>query len=206
MRRRTAKSPIINRLRLLLVVLCLTGLAAVMPGRAKADGEFVQLDWSDNGSLDAVLAMTRVPLNYSATYSKYDSGKTVGLSILRLFPLETGGTVKIGPSFQVSEDDDGDVDALVGVKLGYERFFALENGSLFALAEVNTIETGYFGLLQFGLGQSGVSIEMSYGGSDTYEEATLAVSKRLGTGPVILRGGYKFVSDVAFLGIAINTF
>lgn len=206
MRRRTAKSPIINRLRLLLVVLCLTGLAAVMPGRAKADGEFVQLDWSDNGSLDAVLAMTRVPLNYSATYSKYDSGKTVGLSILRLFPLETGGTVKIGPSFQVSEDDDGDVDALVGVKLGYERFFALENGSLFALAEVNTIETGYFGLLQFGLGQSGVSIEMSYGGSDTYEEATLAVSKRLGTGPVILRGGYKFVSDVAFLGIAISTF
>ena len=206
MRRRTAKSPIINRLRLLLVVLCLTGLAAVMPGRAKADGEFVQLDWSDNGSLDAVLAMTRVPLNYSATYSKYDSGKTVGLSILRLFPLETGGTVKIGPSFQVSEDDDGDVDSLVGVKLGYEHFFALENGSLFALAEVNTIESGYFGLLQFGLGQSGLSIEMSYGGSDTYEETTLALSKRLGDGPMILRGGYKFVSDVAFLGIAINTF
>lgn len=206
MRRRTQKSPVFKGLGVSLVVLCLAVLVALVPGRAHADGEFTQFDWSDDGSLDAVLAMTRGQMNYSATYSKYDSGKTVGLSALRLFPIEGGGTFKIGPSFQVSEDDAGDVESLVGLKLGYEHFVPLENGSLFALAEVNTIESGYFGLLQFGLGQSGVSLEMSVGGSDTYEEATLALSKRLGTGPIILRGGYKFVSEVAFLGIAINTF
>lgn len=206
MRRRIAKSPVFKGLSGSLVVLCFALFLAIAPGRAQADGEFVQFDWSDNGSLDAVLAMTRGQMNYSATFSKYDSGKTVGMSVLRLFPVEGGGTFKIGPSFQVSEDDEGDVDSLAGLKLGYEYFTPLENGSLFALAEVNTIESGYFALLQFGLGQSGVSLEMSVGGSDTYEEATVALSKRLGTGPVVLRGGYKFVSEVAFLGIAINTF
>lgn len=206
MHSRTATSSLFRGLGGPVLVLCLAVLVAMMPARAQADGEFTQFDWSQDGALDVVLAMTRGQMNYSATYSKYDSGKTVGLSALRLFPNQAGGTLKIGPSFQVSEDDKGDVDTKVGVKLGYEHFMSFESGSLFALAEVNTIESGYFGLLQFGVGQSGLSVEMSVGGSDTYEETILALSKRLGSGPVILRGGYKFISDVAFLGIAINTF
>ena len=32
------------------------------------------------------------------------------------------------------------------------------------------------------------------------------LSKRIGDGPVYLRGGYKFVAQEAFIGFALNTF
>ncbi|WP_425053660.1 hypothetical protein [Psychromarinibacter sp. S121] len=182
------------------------GLALAAPDAARADGEFFQLDLSES-AVDGVFALSRDRFSLNGNYSEYEGGHTTTLSVSYAFPVDGVGTFRFGPSVGRSVDDtDGSTTTTAGARIVFERWMPTDFGSLFLLAEYNTIDNNYFGLVQTGFGSSGFSAEFSIGGSDKYDATTLAVSKRLGDSPAYLRAGYKFVAEEAFIGFAINTF
>ncbi|SLN60365.1 hypothetical protein ROJ8625_03062 [Roseivivax jejudonensis] len=183
----------------------LLGLAPVAPG-ALADGSFLQVDLSSSAA-DAVGTVTRGRLSFGANHNDYDGGAVTGLSLTHAFPLGDAATLKLGPALSVvRDDDDGFESPRAGVKASLDRYTATAFGSLYLLGEVNTIDSGWFALVQTGLGSGGFSVELSRGGSDTYDEATLAVNQRLGAGPMNLRAGWRFIAEEAFVGVSVNTF
>lgn len=172
---------------------------------AHADGEFFQLDIAD-GAADSSLAITRGRLNLGANYARYDGGSSGSVSFLFSIPMDNLGTLKAGPSLARTYSDTGPDETQFGAKISFERWAPTSFGHLFLLAEYGTIDNAYFGLVQTGVGNSGIAAELSAGGSELYSAVTAALTKRIGDGPFTLRAGYKFKAETVFVGFAVNTF
>lgn len=188
---------------------CALGLM-LLAGPAAADGEFLQFDLSEKTTV-GVASIARDAFSFGGAYVDYDGGRSLVLHALYAVPLGEGSsptTVRIGPSLGFIDEDvvSGGPDAELGLKLAVERYQPTAFGGLFLLADMNTIDSAWFALAQAQLSGPGISVELSAGGSDSYEETTLAVSRRFGTSPVSLRAGYRFDADELFLGLSYNTF
>ena len=170
----------------------------------RADGTFAQFDLSED-TADAVVSVGRGRLGFGATYSRYEGGSSATAAITYAFPLGEIGTLKIGPSLGRAFGDTDNRDMRVGARVSLERYKSTGFGHVFLLGEYDTIDSNWFAIGQVGL-SSGYGIELSAGGSDNYEAQTIALTKRLGAGPVSLRAGYKLVTGEIFAGLSINTF
>ncbi|SFE93741.1 hypothetical protein [Roseivivax sediminis] len=171
-----------------------------------ADGSFLQVDLTPE-TANAVGAVARGPLNFGLSFNDYEGGSVAGASLTYALPLGEIATLKLGPALAaVRDDDDGFEGIEGGAKVVLDRYTPTSFGGLYLLAEANTIQSSWFALAQTSFGNSGFSAELSRGGSDTYDEATLAINKRIGNGPVSLRAGWRLISEQAFVGVSINTF
>ena len=180
-------------------------LSSLAPA-AHADGEFLQIDRSET-TATATLSIARGPLTFGANAVSYDGGRTYGTSVTYQLPFaEQFATLRLGPSLGYTKDDGEDGSFEAGLKLVAERYIPTDFGSVFLLADLNSIENSWFVLGQLGLSQPGLAIELSYGESDTYSDTSLAIAKRIGDTPASLRAGYKFDSEEVFVGLSINTF
>ena len=181
------------------------GLALTASG-ASADGEFFQLDGSVS-TATATASVARGPFAFGASAVRFEGGHAYGLSAIWQLPLETSFvTVKVGPSLGLVRDGDRDDGVELGLKIVAERYLPTDFGSVFLLADLNSIDSSWFVLAQFQLAGPNLSIELSHGESETYSETSVALSRRLNGGPVSLRVGYRLESREAFAGISINTF
>lgn len=177
------------------------GLTIGLAGAAQADGTFFQFDVTDQAS-DTVFAGTRGPVSFGANYSIYEGGWSVGTFVSRDFAIEGLGTVKLGPSFATSDARD---DVAVGGKIVVERYQPTSFGFMFLSAQYNTIDDDWFTLAQFGNG-SGLSVDLTAGGSDTYSERAIALNRKIGDGPASIRAGYRFEAESVFFGFSVNTY
>ncbi|GLT08386.1 hypothetical protein ACFQFQ_16840 [Sulfitobacter porphyrae] len=182
------------------------GILPFLAPSAHADGEFLQVDLSESTST-GTLSIARGPLTYGASAVSYEGGSTYGLSATYKLPVaEQFVTLRLGPALGYVKDNGKDGSFEAGLKLVAERYIPTDFGSVFLLADLNSIENSWFVLAQFGLSGPGLSFELSHGESDTYSETSLAVAKRLGDSPTSLRAGYRFDADEIFVGLSINTF
>ncbi|WP_306133266.1 hypothetical protein [Roseivivax marinus] len=185
-------------------ILALAATLSTAP--AHADGSFLQVDLSPTAA-DAVGTVARGRLNYGLSFNDYDGGSQAGASLTYAFPLGDIATLKLGPALAVTRDDDDGYEGLRGGgKIILDRYTPTSFGAVYLLGEAGTIDNSWFALVQTSFGNSGVSAELSRGGSDTYDEATFAVNKRVGDGDVSLRAGWRFIAEEAFVGLSINTF
>ncbi len=179
---------------------------ALFATEACADGSFFQADLSDTTS-GVTVSIGRGPLTYGGSAVKYDGGYALGFNATYKVPFRSElVTVRVGPSLGTAHDGDqpGPVD--LGVKIVAERYMPTKFGSLYLLADLNSIDQSWFVLSQIGFAQPGVAIELSHGESATYAETSIAIAKRLTGSPVSLRIGYRFDSAAIFAGLTINTF
>ena len=171
-----------------------------------ADGSFLQADLSPTAA-GTVAAVERGQLTYSGVYSDTDGNAAATASLGYRIPLGAIAALKIGPSVGATKDKG---EAFGGPELGLraavDRYTPTSFGAVYLLGEVNTIDNAWFSLAQVSLGQTGLSAEVSRGGSDTYDEAALGVNARIGDGPVSLRAGYRLFAEEAFIGVSVNTF
>ncbi len=174
---------------------------------ARADGTFAQFDLSET-TASGVFTKTVGSFSFGITAVDFSGGSRQGLNVLYKLPLSWGiATVKLGPSYgRVKLDTDASAQTEFGAKVAVERYTAMSFGSVYLLAEMNSVDNAAFVLGQMGLSAPGMSLEISYGESDSYSETTFAVSKRISDGPVSLRGGYRFRAEEVFLGVSVNTF
>lgn len=181
----------------------LLGCAAVQP--ARADGTFLQLDIAKDAS-GGVVAISRGRLNFGANLTTYQGGRSAGLSLTYSFPLGDFGTFKLGPALGRSFGNSADKTLQAGLQASWERYTPTSFGALYLLGQASSIDHGWFLLAQTTFGSSGFGLELSHGGSTTYHETALALTRRLGQGPFSLRAGYKFVARQVFVGLSYNTF
>ncbi|EPX76584.1 hypothetical protein [Salipiger mucosus] len=177
------------------------GLALGGATTAQADGTFLQFDLAPE-TQDAVFAGTRGKVSFGANYSGYDGGWSSGAFVARDVAFEGIGTLKLGPSLGTTDEAD---DWSLGAKVVAERYQPTSFGFMFLAAQFNTIDNDWFALVQVGDGK-GLSVDFSAGGSDTYDERTIAVNSRIGDGPVSLRAGYRFLAETGFIGVSVNTY
>ncbi len=181
--------------------------ATILTGQpAIADGEFFQLDVSKS-TQNGTFSIARGPFTFGASAVAYEDGETYGLSAIHQLPFgQNIATFSFGPSLGLVRDNGPDEGLQVGVKFVAERYIPTNFGSVYLLADINSIDRSWFVLSQIGLADPGINFELSRGQSDTYSETTFAVAKRLPNSPASLRIGYKFDAAEAFVGISINTF
>lgn len=172
---------------------------------ALADGYFLQTDVGNDTQSIVATASTRA-LNFGVNLSSYEGGRSAITSFTYAFPVGEVAVLKIGPSVGVLRENGVWGSPELGAKLSVERYAATPFGSIYGLAEANSIDHAWFLLGQLTLQQPGLSFELSRGGSDSYLETTIAVQKKLSDGPVSLRFGYKLSSEEFFIGFNINTF
>ncbi|WP_072858764.1 hypothetical protein [Loktanella atrilutea] len=173
---------------------------------ANADGTFFQTDLSGTTS-GVTVSIGRGELTYGGGAVRYEGGYALGLNATYKLPFRTDlVTVRVGPSLGTTHNDGkpGPID--FGLKIASERYIPTKFGSLYFLADLNSIDTSWFLLSQFSFAQAGMAVELSHGESTTYTETSLAIAKRLTGSPVSLRVGYRFDSSAVFAGISINTF
>lgn len=177
-------------------------------GAARANGEFLQLDVARD-STSAVASVERRRLTFGVNYYNGDDGQVAGASVLyRLTSTWDGAPVnlKVGPSLGWNDEDDADAETEFGLKLTADRWFDTEFGGLYVQGDVNSVDNAWFLIGQTVFTGPGLTLEASFGSSDTYTETTLAASKRLGTGPLSVRAGRRFDAGEWFIGASINTF
>ena len=170
-------------------------------GAASADGTFLQLDLADRTS-DAVVAATRGDYSLSANRSSYRSGWSAGAAVTRDLSFDGIVTLKVGPSIGRSAADG---EWTPGLRVVAERYLPTSFGFAFASGQYDTVDDAWFGLAQFG-NRTGYGMELTAGGSDAYSGRSVALTRRLGEGPVALRAGYRLLADEAFVGLSINTY
>lgn len=173
--------------------------------QAAADGYFIQLDVGGQ-TQGLVAAASQGPVGYGVNVTEYEGGRSGAASISYGWSTADIGVLKLGPTIGFDRADSQETDVQTGIKASLERYSPATFGSTFVLADVSSVNRSWFLLGQLSHQPTGVSMELSRGGSDTYHETTLAVQGRLSDGPLILRLGYKLSSDELFAGIAINTF
>ncbi|WP_238368374.1 hypothetical protein [Mesobacterium pallidum] len=178
---------------------------AAAGGMAWADGEFYQVDVSPTTE-GGVATIERGRMAYGLGYSGYAGGADLNLSAS--YKLSVGGpelpiTLRIGPALQRERLEDWKY----GLRLVAEHYRPTGFGHLFLLGEVTTIDRGYFGLVQVGLSDASVSVELTHQGDDDgFEESAIAVTRPLAGSKASLRLGYKLREGVAFVGWSYNTF
>lgn len=198
--RRIPKPLLSSALSVLLVVSPLSA--------AWAGGEFLQIDVSRDSS-SAVASIERRKLTYGATYYNGDESRALSASVLyRLASAQdrAPATIKLGPAIGWSGEEDSDAEAEVGVKLTADRWIDTGFGGLYFQGEVSSVDSTWFLLGQTVFTEPGLTLEISQGSSDTYFETSVAVTKRIGNGPVGLRAGHRFDAEEWFIGASINTF
>lgn len=178
----------------------------MIPTSTLADGEYwgVDISKSTNGG---VLAATRGKWNFGAGYTDYGDGVSASLSLTRQLPLDLGIeglNLTAGPALGFGGGDLSDVE--LGLNVGASRYIATDWGAVFLQASGGTNRRNYFLQAQLTLADPGLTFSVSRGASLDYEETSVAVSKRLGNGPVSLRAGYRFVAEEVFVGFSVNTF
>lgn len=172
---------------------------------ATADRYFLQADAGlETQGLVATLAQG--DWNYGLSVAKYEDGTSVSVSLAYAFALEDIAVMKVGPSLGIQREAGSWSSPEAGIRFAVERFTPTTFGGAFALAEVNTVDSAWFVLGQLSWQTTGLGLELSRGGSDSYRETTVAVSKRLSDSPASLRFGYKLDSEEVFFGFNINTF
>ncbi len=170
-----------------------------------ADGYFLQADVGDETQSLVATAATGA-LNFGLNLSNYDDGSSAVTSLTYALPLDDVAVLKLGPSVGVLHENGTWESPELGAKLSLERYLGTSFGSVYGLAEFNSIDNAWFLLGQLTFQQPGLSLELSRGGSDSYHETTVAVQKKLSDGPMSLRAGYKLSSEEFFIGFNINTF
>jgi hypothetical protein len=174
---------------------------------AQADGTFAQIDISET-TTTGVFTTNMGRLSFGITGVDFEGGSRQGLNILYELPLSWEiATVKLGPSYgRVKLDPDANAQTKFGAKVVLDRYIRTSFGSVYLLAEMNSVDNAAFVLGQMGLSAPGMSLEVSYGESDSYSETAFAVAKSIASGPVSIRGGYRFRAEEIFLGVSVNTF
>lgn len=181
---------------------CLLPLTLGLATPALADGEFFQADYA-RGASSVTATLQRDRLTYSLGWSESATGAATSLWTNYGFPVADSTWLRIGPSLRVPEGGE----AQWGLRAALERFTTSGRNSLFLLADFNSIQREYLALAQWGDMPSGFAAEVVFqGNASGYREQSVAVSLRLGEGPVRLRGGYRFESNQPFIGLSINTF
>lgn len=170
-----------------------------------ADGYFFQTDVGDE-TRSLVATASHRALNFGVNLSGYEGGHSAIVSTTYTFPMGNVAILKFGPSIGVLRENGAWESPELGAKLSLERYVGTSFGSVYGLAEANSIDNAWFLLAQLTLQDPGLSFELSRGGSDSYRETTVAFQKRLSEGPTSLRFGYKLSSDEFFIGFNINTF
>ena len=181
-------------------------LATIVAPAAKADGTFLQADFSTETAV-AVGSVTRDRLTFGSVLSS--SGDEAQLAVSTGYTLYSadGTSLKIGPSAKIEhEAGEGFDNGEIGLKLVADHYRATGFGGLYGQVEYDTIDSAWFVLAQANISSAGLAIEVSRGGSDTYDDAALAVSKRIPDTRLSLRAGYRFLSEDVFLGVSLNTF
>ncbi|MFD1912645.1 hypothetical protein [Halodurantibacterium flavum] len=185
-------------------------LAIVMSGlgtsAALADGIYASVDVS-RSSVGGVLSATRGDYTFGMTVTDYDGGISAGLSFTRRLPFNFGVeglSLSAGPTLGFSGDNLSEVTP--GLTASAQRFGNTGWGSYFLQASVGTVNRSFFLQAQTTFAEPGITLGLSRGGSTEYDEASLSISKRLGTSPVSLRAGYLLMSDQVFAGFSVNTF
>lgn len=173
---------------------------------ARADGTFFQFDASGE-TANGVFVHVREPISIGLNHVRYEGGRRSTLNLLYRLPLpDAAPTIRLGPSYGVVEPDGQPSESELGAKISIDKWMPTDFGSLYLLAEYNSIEHASFALAQFGLSEAGLQIEASYGESDSYSETSLAISKKIGRGPLSLRAGYRLNAEEVFFGLSVNTF
>lgn len=172
---------------------------------AHADGAFLQAEVGrDTGGI--VASQTRGAWSGSAIWTRYDGGDSVGLSLTRDVASWQGVAIKAGPSLAWIDDDESGSSVQPGVKVSVDRWTGFDTFGLFTLAEINTADHGWYLSAQASHFSSGYAVEIARGGSDTYQDTTIALRKRLGEGNLSARIGAKLDSGDVFVGLTLNTF
>ncbi|RVV96595.1 hypothetical protein EKE94_17885 [Mesobaculum littorinae] len=181
--------------------LCLSLAVVTQAARAQ---EFLQFDASPSDST-FVASATRGAWGAALTASSYGDGSEVNLAGTYGFTFPAFGetaTLRVGPSLKKPEDEG----LSLGATLAVEHYRPTDWGGLFLLGSVNTVNGGYFTLVQPNF-SNGISLELTAGGDNgDYEEQAVAVTRRLGDGPWRLRAGYRVRAEEVFLGVSYNTF
>lgn len=180
--------------------------SALLAGSAHADGEYWGLDVSRN-TTGGVLSVSRGDFTFGASGTDYGDGVSAGLSVTRRLPWDfgiEGLTLSGGPALAFGGGDLSEVK--LGLAGGAQRYRSTGWGSYFLQASVGSVNRSFFLQAQTTFAKSGITLGLSRGGSTLYDEASLSISKRLGTSPVSLRGGYLLLSDQVFVGFSVNTF
>lgn len=193
--------PVPMMIRLMIGALSLASLTQP----ALADGFFLQAD-AGRDTRSFVATVAKGPWNFGLNLSDYEGGSSAITSVTYAFPLGEVAVLKLGPSVGMLRENGAWGDPEPGVKLSLDRYAETPFGSIYGLAELNSIDEAWFVLAQLNLQQPGLSFELSDGGSDSYRETTIAVQKKLSDGPASLRFGYKLRSEEVFIGFNINTF
>lgn len=170
-----------------------------------ADGIFVQTEIGDD-TRGVVASQTRGAWSVGGVHTRYEEGNALGLFLTKEVATWNGTTLKVGPSLAWTDPQDARASWQPGVKVAAERWTGFSTFGLFTLAEINTADHGWFANVQASHYATGLAVELSRGGSDTYHDTTLALRKRIGTGPFHLRIGHKFSSEDTFIGVTLNTF
>ena len=185
-------------------------LCSMFPAAGRADGEVWGLDISES-STGGVLSASRGELGFGATVTDYEGGVSAGLSLSRSLPytfgveglqLSAGG----GLGFSYDDEEGGFSDPRVGLSAGVQRYRSTDFGSIFWQVSLSTIAQARFTQLQIGFDEPGLSLAVSYGASEEYEESSISFSKRLGESPVSLRLGWRVNAEEVFVGFTVNTF
>ncbi len=178
--------------------------AALLPGAVLADGEYLQFDVGRE-DVTVVASAERSGASIGLTHSRYDGGNGTSIAALAALPLRIGGqdvTARVGPVLHL---DDHEPE--IGAKLVIESYRGMSWGGLFGIAEVSSVDTGYFAMVQANLSGSGLSFEVTANGDDDgYHENALVAGYRLGQSDLRLRLGYKIRAEELFVGISLNTF
>lgn len=190
--------PCFRPLRALAIALCLA------PAAARADGEFAQLDFGAD-DLTAVASFTRGAVSAGAVFSTYEGGEGIGFSITGGRDISLGSqpvTLRFGPTLSAGDGLE------LGLKAVAESYVATDWGGMFAIGEINSIDTAYFAMLEADHAASGTGLALVLTGDDTgYEEQSLVLSRSIGLdGALRLRMGYRLQARELFVGVAINTF
>lgn len=188
-----------------IMALLATLVLAVSPAPGWADGEFAQLDVSAS-TTGGVASVQRGPLTFGGVVTIPDGDPSATFSATQALnlPVSWAPALRVGPALGLSGDDLADAEA--GLRLSAERYTSTDWGSVYGLVDLGTIDRSWFILGQVGLAETQLTLELSRGASDEYEETTIAVSWRLQDSPVSLRTGYRFDASEIFVGVSVNTF
>jgi len=185
------------------VVALLLGLPWALP--AMADGEFFQLDYAP-GESSVSASVVRGPFGFALGWSDFESGSAVSANAtygVFVPALGDGALIRFGPSSRLDEEDQFDL----GAKAVFERWSPTSWGSVFVLADFNTIQNEYLLLGELSHAASGLSASLALQGSDEdFQENTLVVGYGIPQSRVRLRLGYRFEAQQVVVGFSVSTF
>ena len=178
-------------------------LASTLP--AMADGEFIQGDYT-SGASAVVGSVVRGPVGASIGWSEFEGGSAANANVtygLSVPALGDGATFRFGPTVRLDQDNRLDL----GVKVVFERWSPTDWGSVFVLAEYNTILKEYLLLGELSHAHSGLSGSLAIqGGANGFRENTVFLGYSIPETPYGLRLGYRVNARQAVIGFTVNTF